>query len=399
MVDPEDTPPSSAKRIFLHVGAPKTGTTYLQNVLLNNRRQLARDGVLWPYTRRDEPFRAMLSFRGVGWGSLPASTYKGDWERIARRARLWRGHTVLISNELLGGSLESRIASGVESLADPHGRPTEVHVIFTARDFARQLVSDWQEQVKHKHTVTLDDFVEDLMVNGFKARRPFGELFWGMHDAAHVLARWETVVPRERIHVIALPRPGAPGGALWSRFCNVVGLDPEAYDTTMPRDNASMGVAETELVRRINNDLKPVGQHHYDALVRQHLAQEVLGNQSGRLTLPPRWMPDVVARSEQLVEQLKAADYAVQGDLADLVPDPADHQPHVSPSDVPDAEIAEAALRATVAMVKRSAHLRNRIHEASDLPSPDRPSLARRAARRARNDLREARDRMTKSRS
>jgi hypothetical protein len=33
-------------RVFLHIGAPKTGTTYLQDVLWSNKAELSRRGVL-----------------------------------------------------------------------------------------------------------------------------------------------------------------------------------------------------------------------------------------------------------------------------------------------------------------------------------------------------------------
>ena len=35
-------------RVYLHIGAPKTGTTYLQEVLFTNRARLAEHGVLYP---------------------------------------------------------------------------------------------------------------------------------------------------------------------------------------------------------------------------------------------------------------------------------------------------------------------------------------------------------------
>jgi hypothetical protein len=41
-------------RVYLHIGEPKTGTTFLQHALWGNRARLAGQGVLLPgYTRRD----------------------------------------------------------------------------------------------------------------------------------------------------------------------------------------------------------------------------------------------------------------------------------------------------------------------------------------------------------
>jgi hypothetical protein len=347
-----------SKRVFFHVGAPKTGTTYLQSVLFQNKSALADRGVLYPYSDPGQSFRSMQDFRGVGWGGARASTFLGEWETVAARARGWDGDTVIVSNELLGGSRPDRIESGVASVA-----PADVHVIFTARDFARQLVSDWQEHIKHKHTVTLETFVDDLIEKGLDAPEPFGELFWGMHDAAYVLDRWADYVPAANIHVVTVAHPGAPRDALWRRFCAVTGLAPDAYDTEIERANKSMGVAETELVRRMNFDVQGMAGEAYDPLVRRLLAEEILGGQSPKLVLPPGRMDWVMQRSRQLIEELAKAGYPVEGDLEELMPRPDEHEGYVSPTDQTEAELANAAIRAATGLLKQAGRQRRRIIE------------------------------------
>lgn len=348
----------SAKRVFFHVGAPKTGTTYLQQVLFQNRETLAANGVLYPYEDFGQSFRSMQDFRGAGWGGHGPERFAGEWEAVAGRTRSWAGHTVIISNELLGGSTPERIAAGVAGV-----QPADVHVIFSARDFARQLVSDWQEHIKHKHTVTLEKFVDDLIELGLDAPEPFGELFWGMHDAAYVLANWATVVPPENIHVVTVPQQGAAPDTLWRRFCAVTGLDPEVYETETKRSNPSMGVAETELVRRLNFEAGSIRQDDYDHLVRIVLAENILGGQSPRLTLPPGRMPWVLERSRRLVGELADAGYRVEGDLEELIPDESAHEEHVSPTALDDGDLAPAAFRSTVGLLRHSSRQRRRILE------------------------------------
>jgi hypothetical protein len=343
------------KQVFFHVGAPKTGTTYLQQVLFQNRELLATRGVLYPYEDFGQSFRSMQDFRGAGWGAHGPARYAGEWAAVAERTREWDGSTVIVSNELLGGSSPARIAAGTRSV-----QPADVHVIFTARDLARQLVSDWQEHVKHKHTVTLERFVDDLIELGHDAPAPFGELFWGMHDPGFVLGRWARDLPPENIHLITVPPPGAPRDTLWRRFCSVTGLDPDVYDTDTKRSNASMGVAETELVRRMNADLRDVREEDYDRLVRIVLAERVLGGGSPRLTLPTGRMDWVVDRSRRMVEDLLQAGYRIEGDLEELLPDPSGHTGYVSPTELGDEEIAPAALKAAVGMTRHAAALRQR---------------------------------------
>ena len=38
----------------------------------------------------------------------------------------------------------------------------EVHVVYTARDVARQVAAEWQEQLKHQRKVTFRTFLEQL---------------------------------------------------------------------------------------------------------------------------------------------------------------------------------------------------------------------------------------------
>jgi hypothetical protein len=370
---------SGAKRVYFHVGAPKTGTTYLQNVLFHNRTALAERGVLYPYEDGGQSFRSMQDFRGVGWGRGTASEFAGEWEAVASRAREWTGDAVIFSNELLGGASPKRIEAGIASVA-----PAEVHVVFTARDFARQLVSDWQEHIKHKHTVTLEQFVDDLIEFGLKAPEPFGEMFWGMHDAAHILRRWDAFVPVGQIHLVTVAQPGGAPDSLWRRFCAATGIDVEAYDTEIERANPSMGVAETELVRRMNFEVQGMAPETYDPLVRKVLAEDILGGGDLRLKLPAGRMDWALERSRQLIDELKAAGYPVEGDLEDLMPRASDHEGYVSPTELADADLTDASFRAATGLLRHAGRQRRRLSELQHQVEGTTPPWLRRPSARDR---------------
>ncbi|MGH3507449.1 MAG: hypothetical protein ACRDO2_09620 [Nocardioidaceae bacterium] len=376
-------------RVYLHIGAPKTGTTYLQRRLFRNRAQLADDGVLYPYTDFGQSFRSMHDFCGTGWGGKQPEHFQGQWETVASRVRSWPGSTAIISNELFGNASPERISLGLARLGD-----AETHIVFTARDFARQLVSDWQEHVKHKHTVSLEKFVDDLMTRGINAPKPFGEMFWGLHDAARVLGRWTPFVPPERIHLVTLPQPGGPPDALWRRFCATTQLNPDRYRDLRNLANRSMGVAETEFVRRLNQRVRKVPARDYDPVVRRLLAERVLGNRSGRLTLPPEYLDWAIERSTQLVGDLRPAGYDVVGDLDDLLPRRADHAEHIAPSQLSAQDMSPVAMRATAGLLRYSARQKRHVRELrsmlEDLPAatssvPDQPDATRPLSSRIRD--------------
>ena len=353
--------------MFVHIGAPKTGTTFVQNVLWSNREALAADGVLYPYESRQEHFRAMLDLRQRGWGAKGRGVSRGAWDAVAGRATGWHGHSVILGNEILGGATEAQIQRVVDSLA-----PAEVHVIFTARDLARQLVSDWQEHIKHRHTITLEDFVDDLIEHGLAAQPPFGEMFWGLHDADHVLRRWSKIVPSDRIHLITLPPPGASGNPLWQRFCSVTGLDPDRYSLEVRRSNPSLGRTEAELLRRLNKRVTNLDPPHYDYLVRMRLTGTALKGKGGRLVLPEGRMPWVVERSRALVDALAGGGYDVVGDLEELMPRPEDHEGYLATKSIPARKMLTVSIRTNAALLRIAAQQRERTHvlreELGDIP-------------------------------
>src|SRR5215469_16912672 len=130
-------------RVYVHVGEPKTGTTFLQDVLWANRRVLAARGVVLPgYNQRDH-IRARRDLRDEPrQESDLADPWAGEWDVLAAQA-LRAPVAAVISDELLAACTEQQVERAVRSLA-----PADVHVIVTARALDAVLPAEWQETVK-----------------------------------------------------------------------------------------------------------------------------------------------------------------------------------------------------------------------------------------------------------
>ena len=76
-----------------------------------------------------------------------------------------------------------------------------------------------------------------------------------MQEVPDILDRWGGTLPPERVHLVTVPAPGADRGLLWQRFASVLGLDTGELAPDTSRVNASLGVPETALVRRINEQV------------------------------------------------------------------------------------------------------------------------------------------------
>ena len=80
--------------------------------------------------------------------------WEGTWARLAATSRSSPAPTAVLSSELLAAATPAQARAAVASFGD-----AEVHAVLTVRDLARQLPSGWQEQVKHRQTMSLDQFV------------------------------------------------------------------------------------------------------------------------------------------------------------------------------------------------------------------------------------------------
>ena len=278
--DTHDRPP----RVYLHIGEPKTGTTFLQHAIWGNRARLARQGILLPgYTRRDHS-RASRDLRGAPrMPGDPVDPWDGEWDVLARQA-LKSPVAAIISDELLGNCSQERADRAVRSL-----EAAELHVVLTVRDFASLLPAEWQEAVKCRRTVRWEEWLGDVSRLGSTADRHDNSGFWAAHDTLATLSRWSQHLPPDRIHVITMPRDGSPD-ALWHRFAAVVGIDSAKIDLSQARGNTSLGLAETEFLRRMNETLSDeMPDWYYTRYIKQILAHDVLTNQPrrARVTLPP----------------------------------------------------------------------------------------------------------------
>lgn len=332
----------SPKRVILHVGTPKTGTSYLQDVLFRNRDRLAGQGVLYPADRFDGHFLAALDLMRLPWGGLEKQAV-GAWDDLAKRVRDWNG-TAVISHEILATASRTQIRRALESLGHPG---TEIHVILSVRDLVRQIPAEWQENVKHRRTVRYRRFLEKIQDPSRRSR--VGSWFWGVQEVPDILARWGADLDPSRVHLVTVPRPGAPKDLLWKRFAEAFDLEGLSLDLHAERSNPSLGAAETALVRRINRAVNKVLEPAaYRPLVRELLAHQTLSQRtsSPRLSVPPdvwTWADEL---SRAWVAELRERRYDVVGDLDELLPAPVE-RPFSDP-DVPDERVVNRAAMAAI---------------------------------------------------
>lgn len=365
------------ERLYLHVGGPKSGTTYLQGLLRSQRELLASHGVLVGGQAQVELVHAAMVLRDDRrLQDLPERAH-GAWDRLVAEVRDWQGPSAVLSYELFSNLTAEQAQRAV---ADLEG--IEVHVVVTARDLGRALASAWQERLKFGLDEPLATWQppSDTVVGS--------EWGWRTLDPASVAARWSAGLPAERVHLVTVPRDGGPD-ALWHRFAEACDLQDVPVGTDAPRANESLDPAAAELLRRLNpllGDFLRTGRDHA-VWSRDLLANRVLAG-LGRepLRAGPAQLAEAEERYAACVEAVTAAGYTLHGDLDDLRP--LGDDTGRGPDEVDDAELLDTALRALAGLLREvRADAETRAPRPGPVPPPSGPpaprgprALARRAA-------------------
>ena len=348
--------PSDRSTIFLHVGLPKTGTTFLQGLLLEHAPTLAAEGLHYPLGHGHAHFHAALDARGnhsFGGGERPGAA--GAWGRLVAAATEVAGR-VILSHEIFATADAEHAAAALESL-----RPHEVHVVVTVRDPARQIVADWAESVKHGRQQSFETYLRRAgITTSHTSKVAKNSTVFEAQRLAKVLRVWGTGLPPERVHVVTVPPSGGDPGELWRRFASVLGIEePDRFRPgTGVRRNERLGVADVELLRRVSQALdRRIISQEFGAVTKELYAQSILLRVS---STPPPVLPETHRfRADRLadrwIEDINAAGYDVVGDLDDLRPRHADGP---GPDDWTDAQLIETAAAATAELLLEVAELR-----------------------------------------
>jgi len=337
---------TARSRVYLHIGEPKTGTTFVQQAMWSNRPRLAAQGVMLPgYSHRDHS-RASRDLReALRLAGDPADSWAGEWDVLTSQVLRVRGTTV-ISDEVLAACNPPQADRGIRSLL-----PAEVHVVLTVRDIASLLPAEWQETVKCRGIIPWEQWLAGVIGSTPAADRRRQSWFWAAHDTLAILRMWSQHIPPDHVHVITVPRQ-APAHVLWARFASVLGIDSSSIDVPSARVNCSLGLAEAEFLRRMNEAL-PDGmpEWFYTRNVKRILAQSALSARPSqlRVALPPPQRAWAAEQSEILVTALRDSKYHIVGDLGDLLsPPPSDR--NAAPARLPAGQLLDAAVYAAAAL-------------------------------------------------
>ena len=368
-----------ASRTIIHIGLPKTGTTYLQTAMWSHRRQLRARGWLYPGGDRMHHFH--LARTVAGDRGTKSARLHGE---LLDAARAWDG-TVLLSHEFLCRATAAQASQLLEDLGE-----TEVSVVVSARDYERQFAAVWQEALKMGNAPGLGEFMDRVLTPGHREevrraheqdivedpslRQAWG---WSTQDLGAVLQRWAAAVGADRVRLVTVPQPGGPRSVLWDRWCTASGLDDSDLDLATATANESLGAVQaavlTHVVPELTEEFAETAVRH--RWLRQYLGHKVLVPQEGeRIGLAERHAGPLAALADEVIEEVRAVGCDVVGELEELRPAP--RAGLRDPDTVTEAEALEAAAKAIEHMVRDVRGLTYQAREARAEAASARAELA-----------------------
>ncbi len=301
--------PSDRRTYYLHIGAPKSGSSYLQSLLWRNRFALMRDGVYLPGGSQTAHFLAGTDFRGRGYVTQASDDWwRGAWDRLVDDAERSGCRRIVISSEFLCTAGADEVSANLDRLGN-----AEIHVIYAVRDFAGLLASEWQQGLKTSPLPPWHQWLEET------AQRGVTEGLWRRHDVGAVCERWSASAV-DNVHVLVVPRAGGAYDDLWRLFQSIVGWSGRTR-VDESRANESLGYAQAELLRRLQHRLTDVEPRHLRARVTKDvIADQVLAEMTrvDSLLIPGHLRAWVESESEKRHKQIVDSQTHVVGNLDDL---------------------------------------------------------------------------------
>ncbi len=232
-------------KFILHVGQMKSGTTYIQNILFNNRDELKKQGWIYPGARLNHQHASYgLCGKDIPWVQDP-SLFKKFADNLINTIKK-TDDNVIVSAECLASLNEAGIKSFLEKVGTPD------KVIVTVRGLLKTLPSAWQQSVKGGGTRSANGFYEDLVKN-----RDSNTGLWRTYRYGKTIELWSKFAP---VDVVIMPEGTTKKTDLWDLFQSISGLPLlKRLDVEESQVNSSVTYETAELLRAFNQLIKSNG--------------------------------------------------------------------------------------------------------------------------------------------
>lgn len=343
------------KRVFIHPGFHKTGTTGIQTIFTENRMKCKDVGLFYPYARGEGHHRAAWALHERIWGWKDRGGKKtpiSEWNHLVTQTKKAK-ESALISSEFFSELTREEVAEFKSAFSR-----SEITVIFTWRPLHKLLASSYQQYLKYGIKANYETWLLGIFKEGeYKNHTPS---FWERHRHGEVISKWVEVFGPDNVKVIVADEKNP--NFLYDTFADILQIDRSIIraDENTKR-NRSLTLEETSLLLEVNKRFpKERAWADYEMFVREGAFSRLANNDyPGEIVtklLTPAWAVDLaMAANEKSVTKMKQLGVDVRGNLELASKEPIPVGENVEISGIPIEVAAEAILGSSSRSIKRMA--------------------------------------------
>jgi hypothetical protein len=309
------------RKLVIHAGFHKTGTTALQHALNHSVGGLNNHGWHYPvisHGASQSDSALALGKRGWGWKGRGAKVIPlRVWTKLVAKINCDK-RNIVISSEFLS-ELDADAIQQIKK-AFPE---RDIEIVFTLRALDKLFPSNFQQTLKAGGDLDYDTWLSRILADYDKGQR---SAFWKRNKHSAVISKWIDVFGVERVTVVTANESDSQ--ALFTRFSKVLGL-PQGVLQKSPSSgmNRSLTLEEMQLLLSVNCLYpKQSNWNEYQTFVKRGFvdlltASPVQANEKGSvLKVPKEQAKRILEICEIEFENLKALDVKVVGALDELAP-------------------------------------------------------------------------------
>ena len=306
------------KKVYLHVGFHKTGTTAIQEALFTHSDQLRILGINYATKKGKANHREAwaLSERYWGWKKRGGEqTSIVEWQKRVKNLKAQKIDSV-VSSEFFSEINDDQLNLMANDLKD-----FDVEIIFTIRPLAKLLGSSYQQYLKYGIKASYEEWLEDIFHNSEKPK--FTPTFWKRHRHEEVMSRWANAFGNQKIHLVVVDE--SEPDLLYDSFNKILKLPAGTLKEVKGLgSNRSLNYPEIALLLAINKAFpKDRAWSDYEVFIREgsirHLTNQIQLAGLGTKLLTPQWAVDEAAKlSSNSIAKINDLGIIIYGDLNKL---------------------------------------------------------------------------------
>lgn len=343
----------SERRLVIHAGFHKSGTTALQEAFDAQSEELKTLGVLYPNIGRKAHHRVAWALTGRAWGWSKRGgekTSREHWNQLANSINKSDAETILVSSEFfseINGDAIRTIFSEIKN--------RKVEVIFTVRPLVKLLGSSYQQYLKYGIKVDYTTWLHSVLDKPGESK--INPTFWMRHFHGRVVARWVDVLGPTNVTVIIVDE--SKPEFLFDSINEYLGLPQGFLKAQQTGSNRSLSMEEIALLIEINKRFPQERDwNEYEVFIRDGYIRRLTDHakapkEAGRL-LTPQWAIDKGNEvGAQNKKELLATGARIIGEIESLDSAKVPEGESIYPEKISIDLVAEAMLGFDKNLVKR----------------------------------------------